>query len=42
MSLFVFTDGSCGLGSQMALALAERGDDVVITGRKLDTYRAAL
>lgn len=32
----VITGGSRGLGRQMALALAERGADVVITSRKLD------
>jgi len=34
------TGGSRGLGRQMALALAERGADVVITSRKVDACEA--
>jgi NAD(P)-dependent dehydrogenase (short-subunit alcohol dehydrogenase family) len=34
------TGGSRGLGREMALALAERGADVIITSRKADACEA--
>ena len=34
------TGGSRGLGREMALALAERGTDVIITSRKADACEA--